>query len=340
MLSAARIIELVTERLLAVPEPLQVYWCKVEVDSRNQLADELRTLGGGVGIVPIVVRRQIFLDPNAVLSDLNHLVCDNRACFDGVSLTTSQQIAVVVIARSDFRLAQTGSPIQLPDWFPVMGGNEVYVRVRDLVFEVEGVSFNAPEARGGDVAEQMWHVENAVAHRLAEAHPKDPNNAPAFWLGVGKVVEKSLSQVDIANLLSAYAEHTRGIGDRRAYRPSLKSKTSVLSHLIAMVQRASPDQMPTLSRNLAVALDLGREIETRQPMVAIMLRPTQPMDPPSKFAHSLLTTAYGGYQFLNAIAHASEYPKMSVGFLYLSSRDLRLGLQDAARTLERLTVAS
>ncbi len=333
MFSAARIIELVQERRSAVSDPLQVYWCKVEVDSRSQFADELRTMGSGFGIVPIVLRRQIFLDPNAVLSDLNHLVCDNRTCFDGLSGEASQQIVIVVIARSDFRLSQTGSPVQLPDWFPVMGGKEVYVRVRDLLFEVEGVSFNAPEARGEDMAAQLWDVEDAIARRLVEVHPQNPGRSIAFWTGIGKVLDKSLREADIDDLVAAYAVHTKSVGDHRAYRPSAKSKTSVLSHLITLVQRSSPDQMPTLSKNLATALDLGPDIETRQTMVAVMLRPTQLMDSPTKFAHSLLTTAYGSYQFLNAMAHASEYPQVSVGFLYLTSKDIRVGLQVASRTL-------
>ena len=54
-----------------------------------------------------------------------------------------------MLSRVDASLSQTGSPIILPDWFPHLGGTEIYVRARDLMTEIETIRFNAPEARGG-----------------------------------------------------------------------------------------------------------------------------------------------------------------------------------------------
>ena len=137
--------------------------------------------------------------------------------------------------------------------------------------------------------------------------------------------------------LAGYRKHVDGVFDARAYRPSLKNKESLLSDLLLLLQKAAPDQLIGVAKALVTAIGLPNEIDARLPMVALLLRPTQQLDAQARFAHALLATLYGGYQFLNAAAHASDYPSVSAAFLYLNSRDLRLALQHATEQMEGIS---
>ena len=128
-----------------------------------------------------------------------------------------------------------------------------------------------------------------------------------------------------------------GVFDARAYRPSLKTKDSLLSDLLLLIQKAAPDQLIGLAKSLVASIGVTDAVEARLPMVALLLRPTQQLDAQDRFAHALLATLYGGYQFLNAAAHASDYPSVSAAFLYLNSRDLRLALQHATEQMDGMS---
>lgn len=92
--------------------------------------------------------------------------------------------------------------------------------------------------------------------------------------------------------------------------------------------------MLSLAGTLAKALGVPANASVRLPFIAIALRPTKPMPPNGRFCHTSLATIYAAYQFLNAAAHASDYPGVSVAFLYLNSKDLRVSLRDLAGALE------
>ena len=336
MLTALRLVEVLRERMTAHAEPLQVYWWHVDDDSRSQVADAITEARGDLALVPLVVRRAVFVDPNAILSDLNGLLADNQAAVENASPRAGEPIALVLLARDDFRLSQTGSLICLPDWFPHIGGQEVFVRVRDLLFDVDAVRFNAPEARSEDLAARLLALEQIVAARLNAVFNAAPKRMDPFWGSITSYLGCGCSREAILEILAGYDRHVASVADPRAYRPTLKNTASVLAQLIGLSQRSSPDQLPGLAKNLSQALALPADVSARQPFVSILLRPTQRMDSAVGFTHTLLASSYGGYQFLNAAAHASEYPQVSVAFLYLNSKDLRAALQDVTRALRNL----
>jgi hypothetical protein len=334
MLDPARVIDVVRQKVSGSAEPLHVLWCRVEDESRTQFALNLKAGRAELALIPVVVRVPIFVDPNAILSDFNRVLSDQRDEIAALGSSARPPIAIVLLARDDFRLSQTGSLVVLPDWFPSLGGTEVYVRIRDLLSDLEVIRFNAPEARAEDVAAYLHRVECAVVSRVGTVFNADPRNLDVLWADLASLRGSGRDRKTLEELLSAYLGHVDRITEPRGYRPSLKAKTSMLSDLLSLVQRSSPDQLLGLSKALRAALSVPPNVETRIPMVAILLRPTELMDAPVRFCHSLLVSIYGGYQFLNAAAHASEYPMVSAAFLYLNSRDLRLALQHAAETLD------
>ena len=336
MLGADRLLDIVRTRLDEGAEPLHVYWYRGEEESRTELCDAVAKARGDLPLVPIVIRQAIFTDPNAILSDLNGLLSAHQDALRKVTARPGQAVVLLLLARSDFRLAQTGSLLTLPEWFPILGGQEVYVRVRDLLFDVNVVRFNAPEARIEDMAARLLELERALVARLDIVFNATPRRTDAFWGLMTRYLECGSSREMIAATLGRYGDHVDGIADPRAYRPTLKNKSSLLSGLIALAQRASVEQLQGLAKTISEALALPGDIPLRQPLIAILLRPTQPMDGAVRLAHTMLASAYASYQFLNAAAHASEYPQVSVAFLFLNSKDLRSALQEASAVIELL----
>jgi hypothetical protein len=336
VLSASRLVDVVRDRISTNPEPLHVFWCRVDAESREAFCGALLNARQDVAIVPIVVRRAVLLDPNAILSDLNGLIADNRDSIEALTPQPGQPMVLVLLARSDFRLSQTGSLVRLPSWFPQLGDQEVFVRVRDLLFDADVLSFNAPEARSEDIASRLLELERALALRLDLVHEIHPRCQDSFWGAVTKYLDCDSSEPTRQSLLNGHKQHVQRVADPRGYRPTLKNKQSFLSQMIGLMQRSSPDQAFVLATKLSEALQIPKELAIRPSFIAILLRPTQPMESAVRVTHTVLTTAYGGYQFLNAAAHASDYPKVSAAFLHLNSRDIRLVLQEATMSLEGL----
>ena len=260
----------------------------------------------------------------------------NKHEIEGLESKALRPVVIVMLSRVDASLSQTGSLIQLPDWFPHLGGTEIYVRVRDLLTEIETIRFNAPEARAEDLAARLHRVETAIVARLETMYSRKPRNLDSIWSALAKLRGTEQSRSVLQDRLACYRIHVDSLTEPRAYRPSLKTKESILSDLLSLIQRSNPDQLVGLAKSVVVAIGVTDEVTSRPPMIAILLRPTMPMDAAVRFCHTLLASVYGGYQFLNATAHASDYPMVSVAFLYLNSRDLRLALQEVADQMDRM----
>lgn len=326
MIEAHRLAEVLRGLALKSTDPLQVYWCRIEAEGRDAFAVDLCGQADSVAIVPLVVRRRIFEDPNSVLSDLNEMLSENRKAFSGIHGRC--QVVVALLARGHFRLAPTGSPLELPDWFPCQPGQEVYVRVRDVMFEADTVPFNAPEARIEDVASKLLQLEAVLVRRLAAGLLSETKNSASFWQRCDTVLKIGAAPKAIKEKLAAFQNHVDEISDSRAYRPSALNRSSLLSTLVSVVQRSSPDQLGTVAESFAKALNLRAEAGIPFPFASLLLRPSRELDSEAQFAFVMLTTVFASYQFLNCGAHASDYPSVSVAFLHLHSRDLRLALVD------------
>jgi hypothetical protein len=184
------------------------------------------------------------------------------------------------------------------------------------------------------LAARLHAAEASLVQRLERSVSEDPRRLDGLWNRIALLRDLSQDREGLQERLGAYRRHVDEVFDARAYRPTTKAAASLLSDLLLLVQKSSPDQLIGLATALAGAIAVTDRIDTRLPLVAILLRPTQQVAGRVRFAHSLLATLYGGYQFLNASAHASDYPSVSAAFLYLNSRDLRLALQHAAEQME------
>ena len=114
-------------------EPLRVFWVRVPGD-RDGFERDLKRLRGQSPVVPWVVRRAVLQNPNSVMSDVSGILNDAREEIEVVRDAAAKAggVDLVLLGRDDLKLADTSSPILLPDWFPAAPGQTPAVRIRDL----------------------------------------------------------------------------------------------------------------------------------------------------------------------------------------------------------------
>src|SRR5687768_4647935 len=149
MFTAARLIEFVEQRTSQHHGDVVVLWVQVPSD-REAMRTSLKQVIGDRPIVPLVIRDEGFENPNAILSDLNRLVQRYQQEFQQLQLVDSGPIVILLLARTDFKLPQVASPTVFPEWFPLVGGLNVYVIIEDLLRVVDA-TLSAVEARVPDI---------------------------------------------------------------------------------------------------------------------------------------------------------------------------------------------
>lgn len=103
---------------------LAVYWVAVQ-SSRADYALRLQTLLREHPVGVIVLRRGgLFENANSVMADVATLVSDAQSTLEKAFSVhpSSRRWGVVVISRTPMTIGQSSSPVELPDWFPDLGG--------------------------------------------------------------------------------------------------------------------------------------------------------------------------------------------------------------------------
>ena len=334
MPTADRALALVQTVRARADERITLFWVKVDGPSRQAFAEEIRSKRGSLPLVPIILRKQLFLSPNMVLSDFLVLIEENRetVCALDPSLCRNG-LCILLLARDAFRLPQVSSPALLPTWFPVWGGKEVFIRIRDFDSDIEVILLNAAEARIDDLASLLFDLDGAMAHRMRVVNSRNPDKAVEF---INLIASLSKPPASPTAVLENHIAHRTTVAEPRGYRPTLKDAQSLTSQLLRLVLKTAPDGLAKVSQSLASALDLPADFVVRPPLFAVMMRPVQTLDSRAKTCHSILLGVYGAYQLLTGAAHFGDYPSFPVGLIYASSRDLRTFLQDARREFEAL----
>ena len=334
MIGALRVAALLRATPSTAEEPLRVYWHQVTEGSRDTFASELHTAAEGAAVVPLVLRTDLFNNPNALLSDLRSLLERNRKQFLLVAAPRGRCLDVVLLTRSPLRIPQVSSPIVLPDWFPVLPGQEIDVRLVVLADSIEDTLLNADEARVEQMSELLGRLEQLLVERLEEVHRARPARLDRLFGGL-RVADRELSQ-QAREVVQTFRRYVQAIPNVRGYRPSVRESRSLVSLLIRLVLRSSPDELAKWGEGLAEALDLGKEDRIRPPILSVMCRPSRRLQPQAMTGHSILTTIYWAYQFITGAAHAGEYPSFPVGLIHSTSVDLRRALQDSAEMVRTL----
>ncbi|MES2187589.1 MAG: hypothetical protein V4505_23765 [Pseudomonadota bacterium] len=329
--TSERVLQLIDGIPWGSNERVRLFWVRLSEESREKFAGELARNSEHGAIVPVVIRETLFLSANSLLSDVGKLIESSRNKFDAVQRSTEGKLTIVILSKEEFRLPQVSSPIILPRWFPFLGGMETYLRISDLGQQAEVALLNCPESRVEQISELLFSLEAAVVQRIKKMGvDKSGQLQPLLSMLYGEKEERPPTAVSIAGFVG----HLDSVQDARAYRATAKAGASLVSRLLRIVQRSSPDDLGGVAKKLAGALDPSISAFLKPPIFAVMLRPSNQVDAAVRNWHAILLAIYQAYQLTTAAAHAGDYASFPVALISSTSRDLARFLRDAARYVE------
>ena len=323
--------KIVADNLRSRPrEPLRVFWVWVRGD-RDDFMRKLTQLRARSPVVPWVLRRAVLQNPNSVMSDVGEILNDAREEIEAVRDAAAKAggVDLVLLGRADLKLADTSSPILLPDWFPVAPGQTPAVRIKDLTWSAR-VRLSDPTVELDDLRRILHDVDHALTNRLQASLKTDHRLTNALWDHIGGKGEK------IDDALRHMKAHLRKVSNPAAYRPSVAhGRSTMVALLWAHANSKAPDAVLKTARALADGLRIEDDDVpgTDASLVAVLNRPSSRMDARVQWAFCLIVTVRGACQLVTAAAHADEYPAFGAQLLQSTSLDLRSFLDDAATKL-------
>ena len=331
VLEPSTIVDEIRGSRLRDSRPLSVFWVWVAT-GRHEVARELERLRGTLAIVPHVPRTVGFVDPNSVMNDVSVVL--DRAKDDIQALNEvareRQGIDLVVVSRKELKLADTSSPIVLPEWFPVKPGQTATVRIEDLTWSA-AVALSDAASGLDDLRRILYEVDKALLVRLQASRRSDHRRTRSFWDLVlsghteGRGIEEEFER--IGKTLEAIRNPT-------GYRPSASKNPTVVGRLWAEANRTAPDGLTKIARALAQALDEA-DLGDDESLVAVLNRPSNRIDDAGvRWSLGLIVTLRIACQLATAAAHADDYPQFSAVLLRSMSENLRRFLDKAAAKLQ------
>ncbi len=332
MVKPDTIVEAIRESRAQDPRPLSVFWVLVRTD-RDDFARDLMRLRGSLALVPHVLRTGGFVDPNSVMNDVADIldrVGDDIRKLDEVA-RERQGIDLVVVSRKALSLADTSSPIPLPEWFPVTPGQTAQVSIEDLTWSAAVML--SDEATGlDDLRRILYDIDRALLSRLQASRRLDRRRIQSLWdLKVLASTASGSIDEELDRVGNTLAETKNPTG----YRPSASKNPTVVGSLWAHANRTAPDGLPKAAKALAAALGAG-DAPDDLPLAAVLNRPSNRIDDAGvRWCLALIVTLRIACQLATAAAHADDYPPFSTVLLRSTSEDLRQFLDCAVEYLQR-----
>jgi hypothetical protein len=338
-----RLLELIEERRKShAGKPVVALWVQLTTD-RQAFARGLLEAARGSSVIPMVVR-QGFQDDNAVMGDLCTLILENRERVTALATHESNDglpIVLLLLGRSQFRLNPSSSMVEMPEWFPGLGGTQASIWLEDLKWTARA-GLNAPECRAGEIEGWLYRLDRSLVARLRQTYLRDKNPGHALYdLILARTIKPAIK--DAAAPLypqwldSADAYLNQEVRSTTAYRPTAKEARSVVVRLRLIGSATTPDELPRVAEKLAKALALPAGLDLPDPLVAVLFRSVNPVtDPPIRWARNLIVTLFAAGQFTMATHHAEHFDTYPLTLLQSLALNLLETLQGLDRTLQSL----
>ena len=333
MLTPEEVAGALSSRAAGFSEELLVVWLQV-LDGRAAFAERMVAHCGNLALVPLILRRDGFDNPNALLSDLTELIDENRDSFEALVERTGEirsPMVVAILSRSEFALPQVASPMMLPSWFPVGGGRTVNVLIEDICRIAVG-SLSADRVHVAELCELIHELEGVMLKRLINVARLDHNAGNALL----EAIRGGESSLNYQTFLENAMNELSGVAMPHAYRPSARAGKTLAGRLLRIVSASSPDQLERQAKALerALGLDDRTAPRIRESIPAVLLRSiNSDRTAGRRTCRNLLVTWYAATQLVTAAAHADEYPAYPLVLLGSVSLDLRLALAEAIAAL-------
>ena len=340
VLEPRTIVEEIRGSRLRDSRPLSVFWVWVAT-GRDDVAQDLKRLRGTLALVPHVLRTGGFVDPNSVMNDVSDVLDRARNDIQALNEVARERhgIDLVVVSRKELNLADTSSPIVLPDWFPVRPGQTATVRIEDLTWSA-AVALSDGASGLDDLRRILYEVDKALLVRLRASRQSDRRRTRSLWdLALsGRTAGGGIDEESIDEELERIGGTLEAIRNPTGYRPSASKNPTIVGRLWAYANKTAPDGLLKMAKALANALDVG-EIRDGESLVAVLNRPSNRIDDAAvRWSLGLIVTLRIACQLVTAAAHADDYPRFSAVLLRSTSEDLRRFLDSAAAKLRRAPV--
>jgi hypothetical protein len=245
---------------------------------------------------------------------------------------------LVVVSRKELSLADTSSPLVLPEWFPVKAGQTATVRIEDLTWSAT-VALSDEASGLDDLRRILYEVDTALLARLRAVRGSDRRRTQSFCdLVLERTTGGGIDEKFIDDELDRIALTLKMVQNPTGYRPSASKNPTVVGRLWSHANKTAPDGLLKMAKALAKALDVG-DLGTDDSLVAILNRPANRIgDAGVRWSLGLIVTLRSACQFATAAAHADDYPRFSAVLLRSTSENLRRFLDGATAKLRRAPV--
>lgn len=330
-ISPQQAVEAVRDDLRNVEEPMRAYWMCIDGD-RARYRAEVRAVRRDAPIVPIVVRSG-FENPNALFEDLMLLLESARRDVEEIMAAGTGAIGILLLARVELELPQVGSPARFPEWFPMVGGSDAHVLIRNVVTTATA-TLSDPECRVDELCSLLHQLERALLNRLERSFRQDHTSGAALFelLRDSKVVDESYRTF----LESARISHD-AVTEASAFRPSARDGRSLVGRLMRLCGATSPDGLYASAKALSRALDLehAEQLRSTDSLVSVLLRGTvRDTRRDIAYARNIVVSMFAASQWVTAAAHADQYPRYLILSLRGLSYDLRATISGLCEDLE------
>ena len=336
MLETRTLVEEIRRSRLRDSQPLSVFWVWVST-GRDDVARDLKRLRGTLALVPHVLRTGGFVDPNSVMNDVSDVLHRAREDIQALNEVARERqgIDMVVVSRKELNLADTSSPIVLPEWFPVRPGQTATVRIEDLTWSA-AVALSDGEVGLDDLRRILYEVDKALLVRLRASRRRDRRRTQGLWdLALsGRTVGRGIGEEVIDEELERIRGTLEAIKNPTGFRPSASKNPTIVGCLWAYANQTTPDGLLKMAKALAKALDVG-DGDVDESLVAVLNRPSQRFDDAGvRWSFGLIVTLRIACQLATAAAHADDYPRFSALLLRSMSENLRGFLDGAVAKLQ------
>jgi hypothetical protein len=328
------IVQAVKMRLGQAGQTLSAYWLKVDKD-RNIYAEEIRACRGELPIFPLIIREQLFTNPNTVLNDLVIIIDNNRERLEHdyryMCIGGKINCALLLLGRSELCLAQASSPVTLPEWFPFIGGTTIEIYIEDLTWTA-AAPLNTEEMRVADISRQLFYVEKILLNRLQKVQEKDHNagNQLCEYL-------RRLKDDNILGIVNNAMKNLSSVSNPTAFRPSVKEGKSLLALLWEMQAKLASTELHKLSKALAAALNIQEDGAIgHESIFNTIYRPGHSEKNSIRIARNIIITTATACRLITVAAHADNYESYPLTLISSVAHDITHALRDIELLLERM----
>lgn len=316
----------VRTRFEATRAGLAVYWIAVQ-SSRDDYAQRLQALLRERPVGVIVLRRGgLFENPNSVMADVAALVSEARSTLEKAFSVHpgSRRWGVVVISRTPMSIGQSSSPVELPGWFPDLGGTEVHSSIEDITW-LSRVTLDDSDLALPDLQRRLYELEGALVRRLRKVNRASPGVQPSLFRAIGKDDE-----VDLHGALDLAHEEWRNVPNPNGYRPAAKFDRAFVARLWSKTAVTKPlnlknDLIAPLATGLQLDPLLLADIGPPDSLFAVLCRPNQGavQSADRRFVDNLVWSVATAFRLLTASHHADGYGGFPYPLLYSVGQELR-----------------